>query len=63
MCRSFTRKTKRSYVGPFISRSAIPDDIFSPNNSKFGDYVDRICRIELQITDTTDVQRHLSLIT
>ena len=30
------------------------DDVLSQNNSKFGDLVDRIYRIELQIKDTTD---------
>ena len=32
----------------------IRDDVLSLNNSKFGDYVDRIYPIELKIKDTTD---------
>jgi hypothetical protein len=32
----------------------IRDDVLSLNNSKFGDFVDRIYPIELTITDTTD---------
>jgi len=30
------------------------DDVISLNNSRFGDFVDRICPIELEIKDTTD---------
>ena len=33
------------------------DDILSLNNCKFGDFVDRIYPIELQIKDTTDTAR------
>jgi hypothetical protein len=33
------------------------DDVPSLNNSKFGDSVDRIYSIELEITDTTDTHR------
>jgi hypothetical protein len=32
----------------------IRDDVLSLNNSKFGDFVDRIYPIELKIKDTTD---------
>ena len=41
--RGFSRKTKRSY--PEL------------NNSRFGDFVDRIYLIELEIKDTTDTDR------
>ena len=53
--RSFSRKTNRSYSNPLISRSTI-----QMNNSKFGDFVDRIYLIELQIKDTTDTARSAS---
>ena len=36
------------------------DDVFSLNNSRFGDFVDRIYPIELQIKDTTDTDRSAS---
>ena len=40
----FSRKTKIGYI----------DDVLSLNNSRFGDFVDRIYPIELEIKDTTD---------
>jgi hypothetical protein len=33
------------------------DDVFSPNNSRFGDFVDRIYPIELEIKDITYTDR------
>ena len=36
------------------------DDVLSLNNPKFGDYVDRIYPIELEIKDTTDTARSAS---
>jgi hypothetical protein len=36
------------------------DDILSLNNSRFGDFVDRIYLIELEIKDTTDADRSAS---
>jgi hypothetical protein len=36
------------------------DDVLSLNNSRFGDFVDRIYRIELEIKDTTDTDRSAS---
>jgi hypothetical protein len=36
------------------------DDVISLNDSKFGDFVDRIYPIELQIKDTTDTYRSAS---
>ena len=44
--RGFSRKTKRSYI----------DDVLSLNISRFGDFVDRIFPIELEIKDTTDTE-------
>ena len=36
------------------------DDVLSLNNSRFGDFVDRIYPIELEIEDTTDTDRSAS---
>jgi hypothetical protein len=36
------------------------DDVISLNNSRFGDFVDRIYPIELEIKDTTDTDRSAS---
>jgi hypothetical protein len=34
--------------------------VLSLNNSRFGDFVDRIYPIELEVTDTTDIGRSAS---
>jgi hypothetical protein len=36
------------------------DDVLSLNNSRFGEFVDRIYPIELEIKDTTDTDRYAS---
>ena len=36
------------------------DDVLSLNNSRFGDFVDRIYPIDLEIKDTTDTDRSAS---
>jgi hypothetical protein len=36
------------------------DDVLSLNNSRFGDFVDRIYPIEFEIKDTTDTDRSAS---
>ena len=38
------------------------DDVLSLNNSKFGDYVEFIYPIELEIKDTTDTVKYASYI-
>ena len=38
------------------------DDVLSLNNSRFGDFVDRIYHIELEIKDTTDTDRSASCV-
>ena len=38
------------------------DDVLSLNNSRFGDFVDRIYPIELEIKDTTDTDRSASFL-
>ena len=56
-----------SYKGfSIIQKEAIPlhvryiDDVISLNNYKFGDFVDRIYPIELEIKVTTDTARSAS---
>ena len=44
----------------FTSTFRYIDDVLSLNNSKFGDYVDRIYPIELEIKDTTDTVKSAS---
>ena len=34
------------------------EDVLSLNNSKFGDFIDRIYSIELEINDTTDKAKY-----
>jgi hypothetical protein len=52
-----------SHGGDRKSFEVMTDDVFSLNNSRFGDFVDRIYLIELEIKDTTDtglsVEKHL----
>ena len=50
------KKLTRSYNFTF----RYIDDVLSLNNSKFGDFVDRIYPIELEIKDTTDADRSAS---
>ena len=50
------KKLARSFS--FIFRYI--DDVLSLNNSRFGDFVDRIYPIELEIKDTTDTDRSAS---
>ena len=38
------------------------DDVFSLNDSNFGDFVDRIYPVELEIKDTTDTDRSASYV-
>ena len=47
------KKLARSFNFTFRSK----DDVVSLNNSRFGDFVDRINPIELEIKDTTNTDR------
>ena len=59
--RGFSRKTKRSYPDPLISFTfRYIDDVLSLNNSRYGDFVDRIYPIELEIKDTTNTNTSAS---
>ena len=46
----------------FYSTFRFIDDVLSLNNSKFGDYAERIYPIELEIKDTTDTVKSASYI-
>ena len=48
------RKKDKKLAISFNSTFRHIDDVLSLNDSKFGDYVERICPIELEIMDTTD---------
>ena len=52
----FSRKTKR-LARSFNFTFRYIDDVLSLNNSRLGDFVDRIYLIELEIKDTTDIDR------
>ena len=53
------KKDKRLSISFNFTFSYI-DDVLSLNNTKFGDYVERIYPIELEIKDTTDTALSLS---
>jgi len=55
----FRRKTK-SPPQSFNSTVRNKNDVFSLNNSTFGNFVDRIYPIELEIKHTTDTARSVS---
>ena len=48
------RKKDKKLVTSLNSTFRYIDDVLSLNNSKFGDYVERIYPIELEIKETTD---------
>ena len=50
----FLKKKEKMLARPFILDFHYIDDVLSLNNSKFGDFADRIYLIELEIKDTTD---------
>ena len=54
------RKTEKKLPDPLISHSANIDDVLLLNNCRFGDFVDRINPIKLEIKDTTDTDRSAS---
>ena len=53
------KKTKKLAVSLYFTFRYI-DDVLSLNKSKFGDYVERIYPIELEIKDTTDTVKSAS---
>ena len=58
--RGFSRKNEKKLARSFNFSFCYIDDVRSQNNSRFGDFVDRIYPIELEIKDTTDTDRSAS---
>jgi hypothetical protein len=56
-CRGLSRKNEKKLARSFNFKFRYIDDVLSLNNSRFGDFVDRIYPIELEIKDTTDTDR------
>jgi hypothetical protein len=55
------KKNEKKLVRSFnFTLRYIVDDVLPLNNSKFGDFVDHISPIELEIKDTTDTDRFAS---
>jgi hypothetical protein len=54
------KQNERKLVRSFNFTFRYIDDILSLNNSMFGDFVDRIYLIELEVKDTTDTDRSAS---
>ena len=54
------KKTKGKLAQSFNFTFRYIDDVLSLNNSRLGDFVDRIYPIELEIKDTTDTDRSAS---
>jgi hypothetical protein len=54
------KKNEKKLARSFNFTFRCIDDVLSLNNSRFGDFVDRIYPIELEIKDTTDTERSAS---
>jgi hypothetical protein len=54
------KKNEKKLVRSFNFTFRYIDDVLSLNNSRFGDFVDRIYSIELEIKNTTDTERSAS---
>jgi hypothetical protein len=52
--RRFLKKNEKNLVRSFNFTFRYIDDVLSLNNSRFGDFVERIYPIELEIKDTTE---------
>ena len=53
--QGFLKKSEKKLARTFNFTFRYIDDVLSPNNSRFGDFVDRIYPIELEIKGTTDI--------
>jgi hypothetical protein len=51
------KKNEKKLARSFNFTFRYIDDVLALNNSRFGDFVDRIYHIELEIKDTTDTDR------
>ena len=58
--KGFTRKNENKLARSFNFTFRYIDDVLSLNNPRFGDFVDRIYPIELEINDTTNTDRSAS---
>ena len=54
------KKNEKKLAQSFNFTFRYIDDVFSLNNSKFGDFVDRFYPIEREIKDTTNTDRSAS---
>ena len=54
------KKNENKLARSFNFTFRYTDDVLSLNNSRFGDFVDLIYHIELEIKDTTDTDRYAS---
>jgi hypothetical protein len=54
------KKIEKKLARSFNFKFRYIDDVLSLNNSRLGDFVDRIYPIELEIKDTTDTDRYAS---
>ena len=58
--QGFLKKNEKKLARSFNFTLRYIDDVLSLNNSRFGDFVDRICPTELEIKDTTYADRYAS---
>jgi hypothetical protein len=58
--QGFLKKNEKKLARSFNFTFCYVDDVFSLDNSRFGDFVDRIYPVELEIKDTTDTDRSAS---
>jgi hypothetical protein len=56
------KKNEKKLARSFKFTFSYIDDVLSLNNSRFGDFVDRIYPIKLEIKDTTDTDRSVGFI-
>ena len=58
--QGFLKKNDKKLARSINFTFRYKDDVLSLNNSRFGDFVDLIYPIELEIRDTTDTDRSAS---
>ena len=60
LIQGLLKKNEKKLARSFNFTFRYIDDVLSLNNSRFGDFVDRIYPIELEIKNTTDTDRSAS---
>ena len=60
LIQGLLKKNEKKLTRSFNFTFRYIDDVLSLNNSRFGDFVDRINTIELEIKDTTDTDMFVS---